>query len=249
MKRAVLIGINYYGTKSELGGCINDICDVRDMLQTKNYTHITILRDYPEGAEDTPCDPPTSANIIRALKTSVAATSVGDTLYVHYSGHGSYMKDVSGDEPDGRDECICPVDMAAAGMISDDTLHKILVRGLPASAKLRAVFDSCHSGSVLDLQFMWRDKSKFWQAGNVAARGKNVVMLSGCTDTQTSADAQWAGRGNGALTHCYLAALSDAGRWKDLCAAVRARMADGGFDQYPCLSVCELADINQLVDV
>jgi hypothetical protein len=36
------------------------------------------------------------------------------------SGHGGQVKDVSGDEDDGNDECIYPVDFKQAGQIIDD---------------------------------------------------------------------------------------------------------------------------------
>jgi hypothetical protein len=63
---------------------------------------------------------------------------------------------VAGDEADGYDETICPVDYQQAGMISDDELHAILCRNLPAGCRLTAIFDCCHSGSALDLPFTYR---------------------------------------------------------------------------------------------
>ena len=48
------------------------------------------------------------------------------TLFFHYSGHGSYIKDENGDEVDGKDECLCPIDYAYSGMIIDDEIKGIL---------------------------------------------------------------------------------------------------------------------------
>ena len=64
----------------------------------------------------------------------------------HYSGHGSQVIDVSGDEPDGKDETICPHDFATEGMILDDDLRKVF-SSLPAGVHLDVILDSCHSGS------------------------------------------------------------------------------------------------------
>ena len=44
----------------------------------------------------------------------------GDAFFFHFSGHGSRVKDTDGDEADGWDETICPVDYDRAGMIVDD---------------------------------------------------------------------------------------------------------------------------------
>lgn len=58
------------------------------------------------------------------------------------SGHGGQVKDVSGDEDDGYDECIYPVDYKQTSHILDDDLHAIMVRPLPAGCRLTAIFDS-----------------------------------------------------------------------------------------------------------
>ena len=68
-------------------------------------------------------------------------------------GHGSQEKDTDGDEKDATDETICPIDYTTAGMINDDEMHRLMVNPLPAGARLTALFDSCHSGSALDLPY------------------------------------------------------------------------------------------------
>ena len=70
----------------------------------------------------------------------------GDVLVFYYSGHGSQVADVSGDELDGKDETICPHDYATAGMIKDDDFRSLLT-GLPAGVNLDVILDSCHSGT------------------------------------------------------------------------------------------------------
>lgn len=39
-------------------------------------------------------------------------------------------KDVDGDEDDGIDETICPLDFQSAGEITDDVMHEIMVRSV-----------------------------------------------------------------------------------------------------------------------
>ncbi|RKP22239.1 peptidase C14, caspase domain-containing protein [Syncephalis pseudoplumigaleata] len=63
---------------------------------------------------------------------------------------------LDGDEKDGQDETIVPLDYEKAGMIVDDDLHELLVRPLKPGVRLTAVFDCCHSGTVLDLPFTYK---------------------------------------------------------------------------------------------
>jgi len=44
-----------------------------------------------------------------------------------------------GEEDDGFDEAICPADFRAAGVIIDDDLHAIMVKGLPEGVRLTAL--------------------------------------------------------------------------------------------------------------
>ena len=45
----------------------------------------------------------------------VSGAQPNDSLFFHYSGHGSQTYDSDGDEVDGNDETICPVDYDSAG--------------------------------------------------------------------------------------------------------------------------------------
>ena len=53
-----------------------------------------------------------------------------DSLFLHYSGHGGQTFDLNGDEEDGLDEFICPVDYNSAGYIIDDDLKTLLSKKL-----------------------------------------------------------------------------------------------------------------------
>lgn len=71
------------------------------------------------------------------------------------TGHGGQTKDLDGDEPDGYDEVIYPVDFRQNGHITDDEMHRIMVRPLQPGVRLTAIFDSCHSGTALDLPYIY----------------------------------------------------------------------------------------------
>jgi hypothetical protein len=73
----------------------------------------------------------------------------------HNAGHGGQTPDLDGDEDDGYDEVIYPVDFRVAGHIVDDEMHRIMVQSLRPGVRLTAIFDSCHSGSALDLPYIY----------------------------------------------------------------------------------------------
>lgn len=92
--------------------------------------------------------------MLKALKWLVESCQAGDSLVFYYTGHGSKERDFDGDEIDGFDEVLCPVDYQSAGKITDDEINAIIVRPLPPGAKLHGIIDSCFSGTVLDLPFL-----------------------------------------------------------------------------------------------
>lgn len=99
---------------------------------------------------------PSRANILAALRWLVADNQSGDSLFIHYSGHGGYRRSIGKqNESDGYDETIYPADFQKTGPIVDDDLCSILVDNLKDGVRLTALFDSCHSGTVLDLPFMY----------------------------------------------------------------------------------------------
>ena len=64
----------------------------------------------------------------------------------------------TGDEEDGFDETLIPVDYQKAGHILDDDVHDVLVRGLPKGVKLTGIMDCCHSESIFDLPYVYTVK-------------------------------------------------------------------------------------------
>jgi hypothetical protein len=116
-RKALFIGINYFRTSSELRGCIADVRNVHDwLIANYGFKEICILTDDSKD----PRGQPTRQNIINGMDWLVRGAQPGDAFFFHFSGHGSRVKDTNGDEADGWDETICPVDYDRAGMIVDD---------------------------------------------------------------------------------------------------------------------------------
>lgn len=76
----------------------------------------------------------------------------------YFVGHGQRQLDSNGDEADGFDEALLPVDHATEGALVDDEINETIVRPLPHGAKLHAIVDASHSGTVLDLPHICRMK-------------------------------------------------------------------------------------------
>ncbi len=257
--RALLIGIRYFNTENELNGCHQDIDDVTEHI-TKKYPKydITTLKDKFEDSifQDKYC--PTYANIVQHMKQLVTSSKSNDTLLVYYSGHGSNQADsnptnTTTDETDGTDESICPVDCTTSGMLTDDIMYQILVEGLPEGVKLRVVFDSCHSGSALDLPLRWTGYN-FIEEGSLLK--KDIIFISGCRDPETSADADFKGHPNGALTNALLQALEHISQlpttvhtWRMLGISIQTNLRNAGFDQVPQISVCDQSAIDAQIDI
>lgn len=85
----------------------------------------------------------------------MTGASHNETKILSETGHGGQTPDLDGDEEDGYDEVIYPVDFRQAGHIVDDEMHRIMVRPLRPGVRLTAIFDSCHSGSALDLPYIY----------------------------------------------------------------------------------------------
>lgn len=149
-KIALLIGINYVGQSGELSGCHNDVLNMVEYLKDVHGFEdesITLLMDDGENTA------PTKKNIANAYRKLTRDAEAGDCVYLHYSGHGVRVTDRDGDEEDGKDECLVPVDYQTKGIITDDALVKILVKPLKAGVFVTSLMDCCHSGTILDLPY------------------------------------------------------------------------------------------------
>ncbi|KAK0243769.1 caspase domain-containing protein [Armillaria nabsnona] len=163
-RKALLIGISYVqeeyhsNPQYQLGqGPQRDIVGIRDLLQDEfkfKKEDITVLADFPDVPRD---QWPTKMNIERAILSFVDRPKAGDIYFIFYAGHGYQIRNDNSHEDDKHDEHIVPCDALGPDfieekMIIDDLLKNILVMPLAAAdANLTAVFDCCHSGTVLDL--------------------------------------------------------------------------------------------------
>lgn len=116
VRKVLCIGINDYpGTDSDLSGCVNDANDWANVMKAHGFAgeHAT-RRPSHQGTHDP------------AIGDLITGAQKGDALIVTYSGHGTWVPNTSGNDPDSRDEALCPHDLASNGPLLDDDLHALV---------------------------------------------------------------------------------------------------------------------------
>ncbi|KAL6648035.1 hypothetical protein ACP70R_012259 [Stipagrostis hirtigluma subsp. patula] len=239
-KRALLVGVSYTGTVHELKGTVNDVREMRRLLIDSFGFPSGCILELTEKESDA-SRVPTRENLLRAMRWLVEGCVAGDSLVFHFSGHGVQKLDLHGDEVDGYNEALCPVDFERSGKILDDEINETIVRPLGRGVKLHAIVDTCHSGTILDLPYLCRlSRTGYWQwenHGGASAATKRpsggglAVSISGCSDSQKSADSCGFSEGEpiGAMTDSFIKAVqAEPGlTYGSLLGEIRARIRDG----------------------
>ena len=241
-KKALLIGINYTGTSNELYGCISDVNSIKERITNKGFNDINIMTDLTTKKA-------TRINILEGFKNLLINSQSGDLLFFLFSGHGSYSIDRNADEADGRDELIVSCDLQG---ILDDELKSLIQTHLKQNVTLFALIDSCFSGSVLDLKYQFMDSlnyDKYTENSKQLETLGNVFMISGCTDNQTSADAVFDNKPNGAMTWSLLESLKQKPdySWRELVKNMRDLLKTSQFTQIPQFSCGTFENIDKTV--
>jgi hypothetical protein len=116
----------------------------------------------------------TYKNVITALNAMVDGVQAGSTLFLFWSGHGGQIKDISGDEIDGMDECLYPYD----NYLVDDELADIFER-VPAGVRVFFICDTCHSSTMA--------RSRLVSPAVVSRSFKaSLLLFAGCAEGKVS---------------------------------------------------------------
>lgn len=224
-RKALTIGINQYQNFPQytLRGCVNDTKSFSSMLkQYLNFTDsdITVLQDSDA----------TKQNIYNNIDSLIKKSQDGecDHIVIHLAAHGSQIPDVSKDEiEDLKDEIFTTYNLNAeegdwsrGTVIDDDDFGKKL-SAIPEKCLCEVYLDTCHSGSGLRLLSLDeipryipppRDINRELSNPLIQNHGMsdtlkeegmppNIVLMTGCQDNQTSADAHIENDYNGAFTY------------------------------------------------
>jgi hypothetical protein len=260
--RALCVGLNKFKnlpTTNWLNGCVNDAEDMAAML-TGLYgfakADVTVLTDAQA----------TKAAVMGELTKLVAQAKAGsiDRLFFSLSSHGTQVPDENGDEIDQMDEAFVVYDIAQKGdhwdpstVIVDDEFHT-LFGGLPDTALVEVLLDTCHSGTGLrSLDLLPGRKPRFLPPPTAdgldqveesdtrtlrelvkgSAASRKPVLMAACRSSQTAADAHFDGKYNGAFTYFLLKSLTkDRNRSRAaLLTEVSTSLRQGRFGQRPQL--------------
>lgn len=181
-RKALLFGLNYLNDSAALQGCINDARNIQQLLlDHMGYRAEDILLCTDETALK-----PTKSVMLRLLREVCLWTHRQPVkqIFVSYSGHGTSLEDDNGDETDGKEEALMPLDFRTNGLIRDDELGMLLRQVHPRTDVILLV-DACHSGSILDLPFRYVGNNKYAIENNTSVPCRSV-MISGCRDDQLS---------------------------------------------------------------
>ena len=133
---ALCVGIDAYPDPAHrLGGCVNDARNWAESLARLGFQTRALL----DGQA-------TRAALERELEQLVTGSRPGDVIVFQFAGHGTHVPDLDGDEADGRDEALCPVDFASGALYIDDDVAQLIGR-LPDGVNLTLFTDCCHSGT------------------------------------------------------------------------------------------------------
>lgn len=253
-RNAVCIGVNYEGTPHALAGCINDADDWASYLDGCGFK-VGVLAEAQA----------TKGLIAAALSHLKNSLEPGDVGVITFSGHGTWVPDLDGDEPDRKDEALVPWDAGVDGanLLLDDELHALLAGRAPRT-RIVLITDCCHSGTVFRFfnpqprpgtrRVRYLPPATFARApatvaavqrlgpegprpSNAAVAG--LIHYSGCQDHEYSFDAAFADRSNGAFSRFALQAaraLLPGASYADWHRAVRRLLPSAEYPQTPKFS-------------
>lgn len=133
---ALCVGIDAYpAAEHQLAGCVNDARNWERALAAMGF-ETRLLLDSDANR----------ATLERELNRLIGESRSGDVIVFQYAGHGTKVPDLNGDEDDGIDEALCPVDFASGALYIDDDISEIFAR-IPDGVNMTCFMDCCHSGT------------------------------------------------------------------------------------------------------
>ena len=230
-KRAFLVGISHYDT-SLTGYQWNNINGVEDVnllspiLKNQGFVITTLLDDQA-----------TFDNIVSQIAKFTNKTKKGDIVYLHFSAHGQPVEDLNGDEEDGWDESIVPIDAykiykkgfyEGQKHLTDDLLNKYVKKlreKIGPLGFLYVVIDACHAGTAsrandetirgTHVGFTCNNKvfkpstnKKSHYQIDASAKQSNVLFIEACRPDQVNTEIKVDGKRFGPLSYNIAQTLS-----------------------------------------
>jgi len=204
---------------------------------------------------------PLKNNIMSGFHWLTGSSRSGDSMFVHYVGHGAQARSRDGAS---SNECIMPLDYQN-GMISDEEIHQHLVSKVPEGAKLITLMDCCGSGTGLDLPYAAEARGTKPGKGGVKAGRKQKAHkenqfrsspgTSICiSSVQDGEGYGFGGQTSGQLTYAFLEVMQrhpSGVSYEDMIYEMReiAGSSRGGYSQTPALTFNNTLDLTQAFTV
>ena len=122
----------HYGDPGVLRGCENDARDMAAIAKAAGYTPTVLLTRKA-----------TSMALFATLDQHAKALQSGDAFLLSMSSHGAQVRDLTGEEADGKDETWCLYDR----MVLDDEIYAAMCK-FREGVNIVVLSDSCHSGTM-----------------------------------------------------------------------------------------------------
>ena len=230
-KRAFLVGISHYDTAltgyqwNNING-VEDINLLNPTLKNQGF-NTTVLLD----------EQATFDNIVNQITQFTNKTKKGDVVYLHFSTHGQPVEDLNGDEVDGWDESIIPIDAykiykkdvyEGQKHLTDDLLNKYVKKlreKIGPNGFLYVVIDACHAGTssrandetVRGTHVGFTHNNKVFKPSTTkkshyrieaSARQSNVLFIEACRPDQVNTEIKVDGKRFGPLSYNIAQTLS-----------------------------------------
>ena len=230
-KRAFLVGISHYDTAmtgyqwNNING-VEDINLLSPILKKQGFSLTSVIDEQA-----------TYQNITTQLTSFIKKTKKGDVVYLHFSTHGQPVEDMDGDEEDGWDEAIVPIDAyklykrgvyEGKNHLLDDLLNQFVEKlreKIGAEGFLYVVIDACHAGTSsrandetvrgTKVGFTYNNKvfkpstqKKSHYKMESSPKMSHVLFLEACRPDQINTEIMVAGKRCGPLSYHIAKALA-----------------------------------------
>ena len=230
-KRAFMVGISNYDPAltgyqwNNING-VEDVNLISPILKKQGFYLLTLLDEQA-----------TFDNITRQLSAFVSKTKKGDVVYLHFSTHGQPVEDQNGDEKDGWDEAIVPIDAykiykkgtyEGKKHLLDDQLNKYVVKlreKIGPSGMLYVVIDACHAGTssrandetIRGTKVGFTANNKVFKPSitkkshykiEASTKWANVLFIEACRPDQVNKEVKVGSKSYGPLSYNIAQALS-----------------------------------------
>ena len=170
------------------GSCIRDIYNTANYLiknkKLLNLQKIFVFTTNSISDNDINkfpdiCEFEILSNFKLQIQNRINLIPNNSTLFTMISGHGFQKKDIICDEIDGLDEYI----RTKNETIIDNDLWKLFIKDMDKSINFVGICDTCHSGSMFDLDYSWNGNSWISDSKREPIY-RNAISIGACTDSQ-----------------------------------------------------------------